>query len=77
MNLTDKVAIVTGSSRGFGAKISETFNGYGAKTVITFLDGDEDENGDGDGDDEEVRAHSTIQVNKNYLLRSGFRSYSP
>jgi len=40
-------------------------------------DGDEDENGDGDGDDEEVRAHSTIQVNKNYLLRSGFRSYSP
>ena len=41
MNLNDKVAIVTGSSRGFGAMISETFNRYGAKTVITYLDGDQ------------------------------------
>jgi len=40
MILKDKIAIVTGSSRGFGAKISETFNAYGAQTVITYLDGD-------------------------------------
>ena len=39
--LKGKVAIVTGSSRGFGAMISETFNRYGAKTVITYLDGDQ------------------------------------
>jgi 3-oxoacyl-[acyl-carrier protein] reductase len=41
MDLNGKIAIVTGSSRGFGAKIAETFNGYGAKTVITYLEGDE------------------------------------
>lgn len=41
MDLNGKIAIVTGSSRGFGAKISETFNQYGAKTVITYLEGDE------------------------------------
>lgn len=40
MNLNNKIAIVTGSSRGFGAKISETLNRYGAKSVITYLDGD-------------------------------------
>jgi len=40
MTLKDKIAIVTGSSRGFGAKISATFNACGAQTVITYLDGD-------------------------------------
>ena len=46
MNLNNKIAVVTGSSRGFGAKISEKFNYYGAITVITFLEGDkvEEEN---------------------------------
>lgn len=40
MNLNGKIAIVTGSSRGFGAKIAKTLNRYGAKTVITYLEGD-------------------------------------
>jgi 3-oxoacyl-[acyl-carrier protein] reductase len=41
MNLKNKIAIITGSSRGFGAKTARAFNGYGAQTVITYLDGDE------------------------------------
>lgn len=41
MTLKNKIAIITGSSRGFGAKTAKTFNNYGAKTVITYLDGDE------------------------------------
>lgn len=40
MDLKNKVALVTGSSRGFGAKIAESFNKYGAKTIITYLAGD-------------------------------------
>lgn len=43
MNLKNKIAIVTGSSRGFGAKIANSLNNYGAKTVITYLEEDKDE----------------------------------
>lgn len=43
MDLSEKIAIVTGSSRGFGAKIAETLNRYGAQTVVTYLSGDETE----------------------------------
>ena len=43
MNLENKVAIITGSSRGFGKKIAETLSGYGADVVITYLQGDETE----------------------------------
>lgn len=41
MTLEGKIAIITGSSRGFGAKTAQTFYAYGATTVITYLDGDE------------------------------------
>jgi len=43
MNLYKKIAIVTGSSRGFGARISEVLNSYGATSIITYLDGDKTE----------------------------------
>lgn len=43
MKLKDKIAIVTGSSRGFGARIAEVLAGYGASVVITYLKGDKTE----------------------------------
>jgi 3-oxoacyl-[acyl-carrier protein] reductase len=43
MKFKDKVCLITGSSRGFGAKISEKFAQEGANVVITFLEGDSNE----------------------------------
>ena len=43
MDLSGKIAIVTGSSRGFGEKIAETLNNYGAQTIVTYLRGDNEE----------------------------------
>ena len=43
MNLKDRVSIVTGSSRGFGAKIAEELSQQGSKVVITYLSGDDQE----------------------------------
>ena len=41
--LKNKIAIVTGSSRGFGAAIAEELTHNGIKTVITYFDGDDKE----------------------------------
>jgi NAD(P)-dependent dehydrogenase (short-subunit alcohol dehydrogenase family) len=43
MDLSGRVAIVTGSSRGFGEKIAETLNNYGGQTVVTYLRDDNKE----------------------------------
>ena len=43
MNLKDRISIVTGSSRGFGAKIAEILSEQGSKVVITYLSGDDEE----------------------------------
>jgi 3-oxoacyl-[acyl-carrier protein] reductase len=43
MDLSGRIAIVTGSSRGFGEEIAETLNNYGAQTVVTYLIGDNKE----------------------------------
>jgi 3-oxoacyl-[acyl-carrier protein] reductase len=43
MRLKEKVCIITGSSRGFGAKIADRFSQEGGKVVITYLEGDSDE----------------------------------
>jgi len=43
MNLKNKIAIVTGSSRGFGAEIVRTFSKYGAKVVVTYISEDDKE----------------------------------
>ena len=43
MNLSGRIAIVTGSSRGFGEKIAETLNNNGTQTIITYLRGDNKE----------------------------------
>lgn len=41
--LKNKIAIVTGSSRGFGAAIAKELTHNGIKTVITYFDGDDKE----------------------------------
>ncbi|MFE8072025.1 3-oxoacyl-ACP reductase family protein [Marinobacteraceae bacterium S3BR75-40.1] len=43
MLLDDKVCLITGSSRGFGAKIAEVMAREGARIVVTFLEGDNEE----------------------------------
>ncbi len=43
MNLKEKIALVTGSSRGFGARIAETLAKYGAIVVVTYFSEDEKE----------------------------------
>ena len=43
MQLKNKIAVITGSSRGFGAVIAKTLHGYGTTVVITYLAGDETE----------------------------------
>jgi 3-oxoacyl-[acyl-carrier protein] reductase len=43
MDLKNKVALITGSSRGFGAEIARTFAKYGAKVVITYYSEDKSE----------------------------------
>jgi len=43
IKLTGKVAIITGSSRGFGAKMAEVINECGGQSVVTYLKGDQSE----------------------------------
>ena len=43
INLQDRVAIITGSSRGFGARMVELIHHSGGKCAITYLTGDKTE----------------------------------
>lgn len=54
MNLENKIAIVTGSSRGFGAEIARTFTKYGAKVVVTYFSEDVNEKGNAQKVAEEI-----------------------
>jgi 3-oxoacyl-[acyl-carrier protein] reductase len=63
MLLKDKVALVTGSSRGFGAHISKAFAREGAQVIITHLDGDETEKENAATVASETRSELTLAVN--------------
>ena len=42
MRLKDKIAVITGSARGIGKTIAETFAREGAKIVVTDINMEQD-----------------------------------
>src|SRR3954453_19655324 len=37
LDFTDKIVLVTGSSRGIGAEMTKAFGGYGAQCVVNYV----------------------------------------
>lgn len=62
MNLDGKIAIVTGSSRGFGARIAKHLSLLGASVVVTYLRGDETEQQNADKVAEEMDAELVLPL---------------
>src|SRR5580704_11090374 len=56
IDFTDKVVLVTGSSRGIGAGMIEAFNRHGARCIVNYVD---DPQGRNKGDAQRVAGNLT------------------
>ncbi|MFQ5675808.1 MAG: SDR family NAD(P)-dependent oxidoreductase, partial [bacterium] len=62
MQLIDKIAIVTGSSRGFGARIAEHLSEQGANVVVSYFREDEAEKQNAQAVAERIKADLVLPL---------------